>query len=251
MIGAANAAFLGIEMYNVDHWFDTDITVGGGAVQAAYDASVRDSYRIYAVFDSPGSVIGAFGSPARPMYMQSGSGTFFNRIDVTKSGTVHYDVAQGAGFGGAGGSKAFDTFATIGGFPGAADSTQFSPPGAGSDNGGVGNHFQVNWSSNEGVGGTYAWFVAGFPAQANATQNPNGLFSPSSPYVQDGRYYVLLFQATIGEGESLEGNIGVNVVGEGNINDERNFFTNVVPAPGAVALLGLAGLAGTRRRRNG
>jgi MYXO-CTERM domain-containing protein len=251
MVGAAQAAFLGVEMKSMDHWFSTDHPTN--AVKTAYNAGSFDSYRIYAVFDSPGEVIGTFGAPGQVMFLNNKDGTgFFNRIETDKKGnTTHYDTAPTGGLT-TNPARAYDTFASIGVHQG-ADATQFSPPGSGSNNGGVGNRFQNDWSSNEGTGGTYAWFVAGFPAQAQATQTPNGLFSPNSPHgaATDGRYYVLLYQVTVAAGNGVEGQFGVNVRNEGNKFGENTFFTtNQGPTPGALALLGLAGLAGGRRRRS-
>lgn len=251
MAGAANAAFVGVEIKSIDHWWDTDVTFGGGAIQTAYDSNVLDSYRIYAVFDAPAAILGASGDAVNPMFLNNvDNGTFFNYTETSKGGgTTHFDVAQSAGFSTAP-SKAYDTYATVGGFAGAADATQFSPPGAGPNNGGVGNHFQNNWSSAEGVGSSYAWFQT---APQNASQNPNALFSASSPHVADGRYYVALFQVTVEAGKKVEGRMGVALADGSIINDSvlNSFSTNAgTPAPGAIALLGLAGLAGGRRRRS-
>jgi MYXO-CTERM domain-containing protein len=251
MVGAANAAFVGVELKSMDHWFGTDITVGGGAVQTAYNAGNFDSYRVYAVFDAPAAILGASGDNANPMFLNNvDNGTFFNYIEQGKSGTTHFDVAQASGFASAP-AKAYDTYATVGGFAGAADATQFSPPGGGSNNGGVGNHFQQNWSSAEGTGSSYAWFQT---APVNASQTPNGLFTANSPHgaATDGRYYVCLFQVTVEAGKKVEGRMGVALANGSIINDPilNSFTTNTVPAPGAIALLGLAGLAGTRRRRS-
>jgi hypothetical protein len=38
MVGAAQAAFLGVEIKSMDHWFGSDITIGGGNVQTSYNA---------------------------------------------------------------------------------------------------------------------------------------------------------------------------------------------------------------------
>jgi MYXO-CTERM domain-containing protein len=252
MVGAAQAAFLGVEIKAMDNWFTLDHPQA--AVRTAYAGAGLDSYRIYAVFDSPASILGVTGDAVNPMFLSNvDNGTFYNYTELTTSPgtqTTHFDVAPPNLTGRP--QIAYDTFATVGLHQG-ADPTQFSPPGSGSNNGGVGAHFANNWSSAEGVGASYAWFVTGSPAQANATQTPNGLFSPNSPYgaATDGRYYVLLFQATVADGKKIEGRMGI-ANADGSITNDPilNSFTTNVPAPGAIALLGLAGLAGTRRRRS-
>lgn len=251
--GTADAGFLHIEIKNMNHWFGVDINLGGGNIQTAFNAADLDSWRVYAVFDSPGAVLGTIGRPNKEMYLENAdNGTFFNYTETQKGGgTTHFDVAPDAPFVMTP-SKAYDTFATIGGFPGPVDdTTQFTPPGSGSDNGGVGNHFQTNWSSNEGPAGRFGWFQ---DDPVEATQNPNGLFSPNSPhgFETDGRYYVCLFQMTVEEGKKLNGRMGVILADGTKINHERrNSFTTNVPSPtsGALALLGLGGFVGRRRHR--
>ena len=66
----------------------------------------------------------------------------------------------------------------------------------------------------------------------------------------DGR--VLVLQVAVRSGEHASGvwNISWGNIGAGGGGLARLEWTTV-PAPGAMALLGLAGLAGTRRRRRG
>ena len=69
-------------------------------------------------------------------------------------------------------------------------------------------------------------------------------------YPVDGR--VLVLQVAVGSGEHASGvwNISWGNIGAGGGGLARLEWTTV-PAPGALPLLGLAGLAGTRRRRRG
>jgi MYXO-CTERM domain-containing protein len=65
----------------------------------------------------------------------------------------------------------------------------------------------------------------------------------------DGR--VLLFQLTVAEGDGFTGHINVSWANtaQGTTGLETFQIFSQVPAPGALALLGLAGLVGVRRRR--
>ena len=51
-----------------------------------------------------------------------------------------------------------------------------------------------------------------------------------------------------GSDVEVNGDMGV-LIQEGGVNSEVAGTFTYIPAPGALALLGLAGLAGTRRRR--
>ncbi len=76
--------------------------------------------------------------------------------------------------------------------------------------------------------------------------------NPAAPYgMPDGNGRVLVGQFNVADGEHIQGfaNIqwgNVGLAGGGFVTEV--FFTSI-PAPGTLALLGLAGLAGFRRRR--
>jgi MYXO-CTERM domain-containing protein len=250
-VGAAQAAFVGVEIKTMDHWWTTDNP--NASVKASYNANPNlDSWRIYAVFDAPDAVVATTGAgPAggpQEMFLNLSGGSYYNYTETTPTygNTTVFNVAPPTGFTGPRVALPYDTFATIGQHQG-ADATAFTPGGPDV----ASNNFTQNFSSTQFTGGTGGWFVSGFPAQANATQTPNGLFTASSPYgaATDGRYYVLLFQLTAdsaGRGVPVvTGQFGVASQNSGN---NVGFFTT--PTPGALALLGLAGLAGNRRRRS-
>lgn len=256
MVGAANAAFLGVEIKSMDHWFSTDhpsVAVrnayNGGGVLPDHGHGALDAWRIYAVFDSPGGALAAFGATGQEMYLNNvDNGTFYNYTEVTPTygATTYFDNAPESPFTGNRAALPYDTFAAIGGD--VNDGVSFTPPGTfAGDNGGVGQHFAVNWSSDEGTGNNYSWFKT---TPVAATQTPNGLFTPNSPHgaATDGRYYVLLFQATVADGKKIEGQFGVNAGADGLQYGDHTFFTTN-PTPGTLALLGLGGLVGARRRR--
>ena len=91
------------------------------------------------------------------------------------------------------------------------------------------------------------WFLAGFPAQGDAGGGPD------NPPDQ-----VLIAQFTVanpGDNGGVFGEMFVNVRhtnAEGVVEtlSVRGVFDNQIPAPGALALLGTAGLLGCRRRRH-
>ena len=245
---AAHAEFVGLEMFNVDHWFAADHPSAN--VRNAWAANPGlDSYRVYAVFDSPGEVVAAYGQPGQRTYLSNiTSGSFFNfeeELSLALRGEFpiqNFDVPPGPPFVGAYSVLPFETHAALG--VDEDDDFEFTSPGYLNDNGGIGDHFHTNWSSDEGDGGFYSWFK---PTPVAAEQNPNGLFSPNSPYALDGRYYVLLFQATVPEEDLIEGQFGVNAGSEGLHWGQNTFFTNI-PTPGALGFLALAALVPRRRR---
>ncbi|MFT4593136.1 MAG: MYXO-CTERM domain-containing protein [Phycisphaerales bacterium] len=97
------------------------------------------------------------------------------------------------------------------------------------------------------IGINFSAFNAG---GAIGTDNGSWFATPDDAQVDeiDGR--ILIGQFTLVDGV-LEGNVnlqGKNADGSNWSATDVNFDTAVVPAPGAIALLGLAGVA-TRRRR--
>ena len=73
--------------------------------------------------------------------------------------------------------------------------------------------------------------------------------TPDAPFALagwGGQNRVLILQLQVTGGGHVKGTIGVNTVGSEAVSV---LSFNSVPAPGALALLGLAGLVGSRRRR--
>ena len=113
---------------------------------------------------------------------------------------------------------------TVGATGFAGNNTDYSPGFAGSD-------------------GVNAFFVG------NEFSETDGLVFNENPEVPVLGPDVVLMQVTIptGNGFHLEGMIAWSAPSAGAI--ETPFVVVLFPAPGALALLGLAGLVGTRRRR--
>ena len=135
-------------------------------------------------------------------------------------------------------NRPFDSFLLIGGNPSGTNSSNADPSW---NSGGTGAHVgsSIGWSRADLVNnGTLGWFNSSPPnlqgrvgtAPNTATQVKIGQFMLSAGH--ETRTYTLTAGYNNGAGGSVQ------------------FFTGnfVLPAPGAIALLGLAGLAGRRRR---
>ena len=89
--------------------------------------------------------------------------------------------------------------------------------------------------------------------KGNALNEVDGLVFDSDPTTPIFGPDVVLAQFTLPEGNGfrLEGIVAWLPPGGGGDFIVSVFKVNNIPAPGALALLGLAGLAGARRRRRG
>ncbi len=125
-----------------------------------------------------------------------------------------------------------DSFVTIGGF--AADGRQVSGAGAGT---GLDPNFGGNNAS--APGGLAGWYNGNPPSLNGQVAD----YDDISSAVLIGRFSATESFDLIGSTLSVTWNQGLGTDGQ------QGDFT-IAPAPGAMALLGLAGLAG-RRRRNG
>ena len=215
LTGAASAAFTGIatELYVGDGWTDNGVT--------NYDTTVFDTYRVYADFDGQDAedgVLSVFGVAGAAMFMTSGDGAFHN--DPLGGLTAPLDIRPAIW------SNQWDTYVTIN------TTTSNETVGLSPDFEIETNSLASDWSS-ENAG----WFVT--PDQAWGKAD----WSTEHP----GR--VMLAQFTVAEGAGIEGII--NILDRATSTEIRGLrvTSEVTPTPGALALLGLAGLAGRRRRR--
>jgi MYXO-CTERM domain-containing protein len=235
--GSADAAYLGVG-------YQTQVqTVGGVA---------RQVYRLYAVFDNPEDYLtsGAGSQILGPMTIQSrnaldtGAGSNFFNPGGTGANTAPSSPAS---------PNYWGTYVTIG----ISDVTQALPTPQGSplDQTSLSPGFPNFIAGNQIVASDAAWFTAGPQEQGRAGHWSQGAFLNFHP---DGDgplagYGVQLMQLTVNANHNVKGTLAVGVVEAGSIaggvSIPNQVFSSVVPAPGALALLGLAGLVGARRRR--
>lgn len=229
--GEANAAFTGLTV--VKH---TTVTIS---------AVSRDVYRVYANFDNANDAVqavfggvspigGLGGSPLSIENVTAGGGVgsgFFNGgTDNCPFGTSTQSIP--------GPGALWGTFASIGawlGGPAAPSVVQTS------------NTFSlvpaVQFISGTSLtNNNIGWYHGGPTPQAVTSSTLDG--SATS---------VGLMQLTVNAGEHVRGTINIQYDPgsplAGGVTGAIGVTFNSVPAPGALALLGLAGLVGSRRRR--
>ncbi len=212
MAGAATAAFTGLDL--VTH-------VGTGWLENGYGETGLVTYRLWATFDGKDDdgILVVFGSPGAPMSANSWNGFFYN--DVAYGGLTAPLDLTGRGIW----TNQWDTYVTINAESSAGDATVLTAGFAEET-----NSLMSNW-----VTGSAAWVVTPGDDQSRARERPGGGLG------------VLLAQFSV---DIQEGSGGQDLFGTINLllrnNDQLEGL--VFPAPGALALLGLAGLAGRRRR---
>ena len=182
--------------------------VGTGWVDGGYVGLT--TYRVYANFSSEDDVLIAVnGSPLGAMEMTSTDGAFYN-ASILDSLTAPQDATPAIWL------NQWDTYVTIDTDTATGDATALSP-GFDAEVGSLTGDFSTE---------NAAFYVT--PADF-----PQGL--------ADG-YMVMIAQLTVAEGQDVWGKVNL-LLGDGT-----EFFGEEFPAPGALALLGLAGLVRRRRR---
>ena len=241
LAGTASADFvmLTVELF-ANNWDSSD----GEFINNVPGYELRDVWRVYAHFDDPNNRMTAIGVglDGTPMTVEN------VMADGVTPGTGLYEAFfGGAGDGGgpiAGNTTGwmlnptgltYDTYMTIGneaGYIPVIDPKTGSPYIFG-----WGLHNGPNWAV-----GT-SWVI----------DNLAFVTIPPAPYgVPDGNGRVLVAQFNVADGEHIQGFANIvwgNVGSPGFMSVTEVFFTSI-PAPGTLALLGLAGLAGFRRRRS-
>lgn len=269
LAGTANAgsSFLGLDVIDFTGWFQgtaaSDVLPGytgttsgmhpNAAVRAAHIAGNYRTFRIYAMVQQGASVdaVGGLGlTQNTATWMSASSGNFFNIVDEDHGEFTHYNVAPATAQVTLNPSHAFDSFVSIGRTLNDS-ATSFAPDAA--TFGALTNNMQgSSWSTYGGGAGNAGWFVAGSPVQGQGALGSTTAGHGNWGVANDGVYRVLLAQITVGAGVDIEGDLGAigGSTGAGAASWEvlEGLYFNTIPAPGALALLGLAGLAGRRRR---
>jgi uncharacterized protein (TIGR03382 family) len=235
LTGTASASYQGLIQA------DGGIHFAGGAN--------RQLWRIYAIFSHADDYLtGVNGSPANGALViqtrngaDTGPGTNFFNPGGSANNTAPTLLN---------GTNEFGTFATIGvafagdgsGPTGTPDQTSLSP--------GFPNFINGASITNSNMG----WFTAGPVEQGRAGYAGDGDVG-SADYDGDGDldYRVLMMQLSVNAGEFTRGTVNISGVNNTGLAGGQSFFaaqqTWNIPAPGALALLGLAAVRGTRRRR--
>ncbi|NNF43789.1 MAG: PEP-CTERM sorting domain-containing protein [Phycisphaerales bacterium] len=190
----------------------------GAHIELVDDADGMDTWRVFIDFDSPTDVLLAVGGIPDLADL-----VFTSDTDLINDGGP-FSGLKTEDFPATGFTGARDSWVSIGDNLGFPNPTDYSPGFAGSD--GVTNIIKGT-SFSEGNGG---WFN-------NA---------PGSP-VSGESILVAQFTTASGGVWSLSGLANWQTGAPEGFTS--SFFEVAVPAPGALALLGLAGLAGARRRR--
>ena len=179
---------------------------------------------VYAIFDRPGedAMVAVAGTPASPLLVQVEGGVFYNS-------PFGNNQAPNPAFFPAFPSLEYDTFVTIGKKTSTGDTTLITP---GFPPGGIsGAIFTTDQSG---------WAVTPFSPQANP-------FDPVNSFPGNGQ--ILLAQFSTANGTEIHGTFLLKFISNGVQGVQAYVGFTSIPAPGALALLGAAGLIGTRRRR--
>lgn len=195
-------------------------------------------YNVYASFDQPtDQAVGVVGTPTNPfsVFVQGQDTSFFN-IPAAAGGA---DTPPSVFFATLVPSLNWDSFYTIG--------SKFSDPF-----GTPGNDALVVAPGTPGPNNTGKW--GGGPIGMNMAwtlppTNGQGLPQPLTLPVNGRVLLMRLSLAADDPAKVIEGSFGVLTFSDGVGVESPGSFKTIVPAPGAMALLGLAGLAGYSRRR--
>ena len=178
---------------------------------------------VYAVFDRPGQdfMVAVAGTPNQPLLVQVEGGVFYNNPAGSDQAPSEFLIGLFP-------SLEFDTFVTIGKKNSTGDTTLITPG------------FPLDGIS----GSVFATDASGWVVTpGNVQANP---FDPANSFPGDGR--ILIAQFSTADGNEIHGTFLLSFVSNGVSGQFFGGWTSI-PAPGALALLGAAGMVGLRRRR--
>jgi hypothetical protein len=225
--GAAQAGIVGLTVRLVDP--TTQVGANGSWAANGYPTLALDTYRVYAQFNAPDATlaVGDLFIGGTVMNLSTNAPTFHNSIGAFGNNGLQrptdFTVIPGA----AGYASQWDSYLTLDGLasvslaPGLTTALGATMSGMG---GLVGNSFAIDntgWSTT--------------PVGVNTVFNPGTGFHESQ-----------ILQLSVAEGFHVWGD---DIIVTTQTANTGPFSFHSIPAPGALALLGLAGLTGSSRRR--
>jgi len=174
-----------------------------------------DTYRLYVDLEAGARIDAVFGNASDTLTIEVDGGSF---VQSAFGGNTSQDINPN--FFGMVPSLQWETFVTIGLLTNVDNAL---------------NNIGIDWSSFDAGG-------------ALITDNGSWFVTPDDAQGAEVGGRVLIGQFTVSQGASLIGQVSL----QGKDADDATWQANGVswvPAPGALALLGVAGLAGRRRRR--
>lgn len=236
MGSGAQAAFTGI---TVDVKSGTTAGTGGGT--PGVDVFVCN---VYANFSLAGDqLIAVAGTPNSPMLIEVIGGTFFQQGGMGAGDFTPTTLALSMNT-----DLVFDSFISIDAkvIGSALYGGEFATDALGTNPGWPGfNASTLGPSSLDTMGTNITWFVT-------ASDAPQGLSDDGQHTPSGVAGSVLLGQFASADSTNIQGTFLIQYdSADGGAGQQATMnFSHGVPAPGALALLGVAGLVGRRRRRN-
>ena len=237
MIAAATLAATSAASAALTGWSVTSTAVSSGG-----QSLIR--YEVFGTFNGgTDTLLNVFNFGASGSGQEDWYGGFWHKDNSDYNGGVlstEYGTWSPQLVGGATTNRPFDSFLLIGGNP-TGTNTSYADPSWNS--GGSGSHAGISagWSRPDLVNNpTIGWFNSSPPNN----QGRVGVAPNTATQVKLGQF--ILSQNTEFRTYSLR--TAFNNGAGGGVVFADGTFTLGVPAPGAIALLGLAGLAGRRRR---
>jgi hypothetical protein len=183
---------------------------------------------VYAEFNNPGNdaMQAVAGTPGAPLSITVVGGTFWNQ--PTFGGDLAPNSALFALFP----SLAYDTFVTIG--------VKATGPLGQPANGTTLVNYPQPIAGTVSATTNGSWAILGPLAQGNP-------FDPINSYPGNGQ--LLIGQFSTAQGTGIQGTFLLQYVSDGVVTASVESFAHFIPTPGALGLLGAAGLIGLRRRR--